>query len=608
MQLPKPSVVVERRADGAILLTSPLPLGPVRQSLAHIFDETSEAHSDRIFMRQRVTSGGPWRSISYAQGRRDANGLAQWLIDQGVGPGDCVACLSGSSIEHGIVAIGAQRAGASIAPLSVAYSLMSTDHIKLKGCVERSGARFVFVDDASAFAPAMRALAPLGVRFVASRGSAEGIGLTAFDKVVATPPTGEVGRRMAAITPDRIARIMYTSGSTGAPKATPQPMSNLTVTVAQTEALGLLDFGSEAPQHLEAMPFSHIMAGNFNFNNVIRAGGTINVDEGKPIPALFHHTIANLREISPHFFITVPLGYSMLCSAMEADDALRDSFFRNLRYIGFGGAVLPESVRDRLVKLSRAACNREVPIFAFYGATEYLFGTLKYWPGGRTDVIGLPLPQSELKLQPIDDRYELMFRGPTLMPRSGYIGDAEATDKLFDKEGFYRTGDAVAFANPSVPEEGLIFVGRIADDFKLTSGTFVSVNSLRLDLLGSCEPLLKEAVVCGLNQDYIGVLLWLNEPGARGAMEAGDTDAAGLVQHPKLRELVMERIRAFNAANSGLSRRISRAILMAEPLSFDTNELTDKGNASPRTVQQLRAADVARLFANDSSPGVMRFD
>lgn len=607
MPIPKPAVTVERRDDGCILLTSPLKLAPIRQSLAHIFDETAEAYPERIFMRQRVTSGGAWRQISYSKARRAANGVAQWLIEQGIEPGDSVAVISGPTIEHGIVAVGAMRAGAAVAPLSVAYSLMSADHAKLKSCIERSRAKIVFVDDAQVYGAAIRALAPLGVRFVATRGSVDGVPLTTFEEASSVSPTSEVDRRMAAIAPDMTARIMHTSGSTGAPKATPQPQSNLTITVAQTEALGLLDFDGAAPEHLEAMPFSHIMAGNFNFNNVIRAGGSITIDEGKPIPSLFHHTIANLREVSPHFFITVPLGYSMLCAAMESDHALRDSFFRNLRYIGFGGAVLPEPVRDRLNVLSRASRNEEIPIFSFYGATEYLFGTLKYWSGGRTDIIGLPLPQGKLKLRPTEGRYELLFKGETLMPRSGYLGDPQASSELFDEEGFFRTGDAVAFADDARPEEGLVFAGRIADDFKLSSGTFVSVNTLRLDLLGACDPLLKEAVVCGLNQDYVGVLLWLNEPAARAAIDGADIDVAGLVAHPRFLQLLSEKIRTFNRANPGLSRRINRAIVLADPLTFDSNELTDKGNASPRIVQQRRAADVTRLFAETPDADVIQF-
>lgn len=590
LRTPEPSVNVVRRQDGSILLHSPLSLPPVRQSLPHIFDETADAHPDRLFMRQRAAPGGPWREFTYGAAQRAANGLAQWLIDQGLQPGDCVAYLSAPSIEHGIVAVATQRAGVAIAPVSVAYSLLSSDHAKLRHCIVKPGAKIVFVDDATAFAPAMRAIADLDVRFVAVRGAANGIDAARFSEVIATRPTAEVARRMAAITPDMIARIMHTSGSTGSPKATPQPQSNLTLTVAQTEAIGLLDFGGEPPQHLEAMPFSHIMAGNFNFANVIRAGGTIHIDDGKPTPELFARTVANLREVSPHFFITVPLGYVMLCDAMEADDTLRDAFFRNLRYIGFGGAVLPDTVKDRLLALSRAALGHELPIFSFYGATEYLFGTLKYWAGGRTDVIGLPLPGTDLKMQPVDGRYELRVKGPTLMPRSGYLGAPEASADLFDEEGYFRTGDAVDFADPARPEEGLVFAGRIADDFKLTSGTFVSVNSLRNDLIDHCAPLLREVVLCGLNEAYVGALVWAADPTL-----------------PDLRARVFAAIDEFNRRQTGSARRIGAALIEAAPLSFDAGELTDKGNISPRVIRQLRAAAVADLFAAAPTRPVLRF-
>lgn len=591
LNTPAPSVLVEREDDGTILLRSGLELAPVRQSLPHIFDETADMFPDRIFVRDRYSTDGSWRQIRYCEAQRAANGLAQWLIDHGVGFGDSVAYLSGPSIEHAIAAVGIQRSGAAIAPISVAYSLLSTDHEKLLNCVECSGARYAIVDDASRYAPAMKALAPLGIEFIVARGSAEGVHSIPFELVIGTEPTESVTDRMATITPDTIARIMYTSGSTGSPKAAPQPQSNLTVTVAQTEAIGLLDFEGEAPQILEAMPFSHIMAGNFNFNNVIRAGGTINIDEGKPTPELFHKTVANLREVSPHFFITVPLGYAMLCDAMEADKELRDKVFRNLRYLGFGGAVLPNSVRDRLLALSVAARGEEIPIFSFYGATEYLFGALKYWVGGPTDVIGLPLPGTVLKLKPDNDRYALWIKSPTQMPQSGYLGDPQASMDLFDTEGFFDTGDAVRFADPDDPAKGLVFAGRIADDFKLSSGTFVSVNALRQNLLSACEPLLGEAVICGLNENWIGALIW-----PKGDSNAGDT-----------RSRIEESITAFNRAQKGSSRRIGTALIMSEPLSFDLNELTDKGNVAARIVRDRRASDVARLFAVQPDPDILDF-
>jgi len=581
VRLPAPRVNMREAEDGVLYLESPLKLPRVRQSLPHLFDETADRFPERVFIRDRNTPDGDWRAITYGETQRASKGLAQWLIDRGIGFGDNVAFLSGPSIEHAIAAVGIQRSGAAIAPISVAYSLLSNDFGKLKDCMRFSSVRLAIVDDGAAYAKAIDALSPLGIEFVCAR---NGSGRTVFADVIATLPTSEVADRMSRIRPETTARIMYTSGSTGAPKAVPQPQINLTLTVAQNEAVNLHDFGGEAPVILDSMPFSHIMAGNFNFNNVIRAGGTINLDDGKPTPQLFAKTIANLREISPHFLITVPLAYEMLCTAMEKDSKLRDSVFRNLRFLGFGGAVLQNSVKERLQVLSRAARGAEVPILSFYGATEFLFGTLKYWSGGPTDVIGLPLPGSQLKLRPEaqGNRYSLWIKSPALMPRSGYLGAPDAATGLFDDEGFYDTGDAVRFSDPAKPEAGLVFAGRLADDFKLATGTFVLVKSLREDLLAHLAPLIGEAVFCGANENWIGALLWPRDP----------ADAAS----PDFRRTVTERLGTFNLAQAGSSRRVGTALIMGQPLSFDANELTDKGSVSSKAVRAHRSEDVARLF------------
>jgi feruloyl-CoA synthase len=588
---PSPGVLIDRRDDGSAILRSPLELPPPRRSLPHLFDEAASAHPDRVFVRQRQQPGEPWREISYAAAQRASQALAQWLIDQGLGEGDSLAVLSPASIEHAIIALGALRAGVAVAPVSPAYSLLSSDHVKLRACLANARARFAFADDAARYGRALSAIGEDGVRVITPTGAPGRA--ASFEEIVATAPGPEVAARMAAIRPETIARIMHTAGSTGAPKATPQSQANLMVTVAQMEAVGLLDFGGEAIHHLEAMPFHHIMAGNFNFANVIAAAGTISLDEGKPTPELFHHTLANLREVSPHFYITVPLGYAMLCDAMEADAGLRAAFFRNLRYMGFGGASMPSALQARLEALTLRERGEPLPLFSFYGATEYLFGALRHWPAARADIIGLPLPGAQLKLVPQQGKYELRVSSPTMMPRSGYLGAPEAAAGLFDEEGFFRTGDLVEFADPDDPAEGLLFAGRLADDFKLSSGTFVLVNALRLDLLAACSPWLREVVICGADEDVVGVLLW--------ADPAASHDLANL------RRTAEAAIRAFNARQTGSARRIGAALLMAEPLSFDAHELTDKGNASPRVVRERRAADVARLFERAGHPDVMSF-
>lgn len=587
---PAPSVTLDRRNDGSIILRSGLPLGPVPKSLAHVFDEQAERAPGAIFMRQRGTNGA-WRSISYGAARRAADGLAQWLIDMGIGVGDVVSFLSEPSIEHGIAAVGVQRSGAAIAPVSVAYSLMSRDHAQLRQCVSVVGAKVVIVSDATRYAAALRALAPLGVTIVAATGSVEGIDIISWAEVVATAPRHDVTERMEAIRSDDIARIIYTSGSTGSPKATPQPHANLNITIAQNRALGLLEFGDDPPQILEAMPFSHIMAGNFNFNNTIAAGGTVWIDDGKPTPELFAKTLENLRDVAPSYFITVPLGYTMLCQALEADADLSRHFFSRLKFLGFGGAVLAEDVRDRLTALSIAARGKAVPIFSFYGATEYLFGTLKYWTEGGTDVIGLPLPATDLKLVPFDGRYEMRVKGPTMMPQSGYIGAPEASASLFDEEGYFHTGDAVRFADPDEPRAGLVFAGRLSEDFKLDSGTYVTVEALRLALLAACGAHVSEAVICGLNRPYPSALLWL-----RTGENSAETRAA-----------IAAALATFNAAQSGAARRIGAALILDEPPSFETGEVTVKGNVAQRVVRERRSADVDRLYADCPDADVMTF-
>lgn len=587
---PSPGVQIEPRDDGSAILRSPLALPPARRSLPHLFDEAANTHPQRVFIRQRVSPGGAWREISYGEAQRASLGLAQWLIDQGLRAGDSLAVLSPASIAHAIIAVGAQRAGVAVAPISPAYSLLSNDHVKLRGCLASAGAHFAFADDPVRYAPALSAIGRDGVAPITPKGASGGI--LSLAEIVATAPGPQVAARMAEITSATIARIMHTAGSTGAPKATPQSQANLTVTVAQMAAVGLLDFGDEAIQHLEAMPFHHIMAGNFNFNNVIAVAGTISLDDGKPTPELFGQTLANLREVSPHFYITVPLGYAMLCDAMEADASLRAAFFRNLRYMGFGGASMPAALQARLEALGRRARGEPLPLFSFYGATEYLFGALRHWPAARADIIGLPLPGAELKLVPQQAKYELRISTPTLMPRSGYLGAPETSADLFDEDGYFRTGDLVEFANAADPAEGLLFAGRLADDFKLSSGTFVLVNALRLELLAACAPWLREAVICGVNEDAVGALLWADPA-------AGDPAS--------LRATAEAAIRAFNARQTGSARRIGAAMLMAEPLSFDAHELTDKGNASARIVRERRADDVGRLFGGGGHADVMTF-
>lgn len=599
---PIPSVSIERRPDGSTLVVSPLGMPPPAQSLPHLFEATARAYPARTFIRQRIVSGGEWRAVSYEEALLRVRSIAQWFIENGARHGDVVAIISGNSIEHALVMLGAQACGMAVAPLSAAYALLSSGYARLKRCVTQSGARFVFASDGLSYGNAISALATADerLRFIVAGRCPAGVSATDFEDLLRTVATPAVATAMAALTHQSVARLMFTSGSTGSPKAVPQRHACLVVTVAQTEALGLLDFDGEGPQHLEAMPFSHIMAGNFNFNNVLRAGGTIHLDDGKPTPQLFHHTLANLHEISPHFFLTVPVGYAMLCDAMEADAELRERFFKNLRYIGFGGAVMPEQVAARLQKLALEARGERIPMYSFYGATEFLFGAMQYWSSERTDVIGLPVPGADVKLVPVDGKLEFRVRGPTLMATSGYVGESIPHGQLFDEEGYFRTGDAVRWLDPLVPERGLVFDGRIAEDFKLSTGTWVSVASVRVEVVSACDPLVREAVICGLNETWLGALLWLNDSAVRTFLgTSAATSSEELAVDPRLKQALRRALRAHNEAASGSARRIERALIMIEPLAPDANEVTDKGNANQRVVRTRRAKDIERLYRSD---------
>lgn len=589
---------------GILYLRSRRSLAPRQPSLPHIFDESARRWPERTFLKQRDSTSGEWRSITYGRAQQDSRAIAQWLLDQGLRSGDVLAILSGPSIEHGIIAVGAQRVQIATAPIAPAYSLLTQDFSKLKGCIERCGVKIAFVDDATAFAPAMRSLASLGVRFIVHSDRIDGVDCTPYADVLAAQPSAAVDVATNAITPQTIARIMQTSGSTGTPKAVPLPQANMTLTIAQCEAVGLLDLGDEQPQFLESMPFNHIMGGNYNFNNMIRLGAALHLDEGKPTPALFGKTLHNLRSISPHVFHTVPAGFVMLCDALERDQVLCNAFFRNLVYMGCGGATLPPSVTERITSLALQVTGREIPIFGFYGATEYSLGTVRYWRGPM-EVIGVPLPGTELKLVPQGANYEVRVRSAAQMPAAGYLGDKKASAACFDEEGYFCTGDAVRFHDSSRPHLGLVFAGRLAEAFKLQTGTWVSAGVLRNDLLTTAGGLFDEAVICGLNMPHIAALIWVNGVAARDLLDGTECATEQVLAHPLVRSAVHARVAEFNTDNTSSSRFIRAARIMTTPLSMAAGELTDKGSANQQRVRELRADEVAALFANH--PDTLRF-
>ena len=592
-----PDVSVERRADGTIVITSNHAPGDGPRSIAHLIAQKAAEHPDRPYIKQREPGHGPWRGVTYGEALRAVEGIAQWLLDRGLMAGDSVMILSGNSIEHALMTLGAYTAGVPAAPISPAYSLISTDHAKLKHCFEKVAPRVVFAQNGALFAKALETLKAIDPTIEVI--TADGEGAISFADVAGTEPTQAVAAALETVGPSTVAKYLFTSGSTGLPKAVPQTHGMMAGVIAGQEGIRTdTPDPDEVPQSLEWMPWSHISAGNISFNGVLWAGGVLHIDEGKPLPGMFETTIKNLYEVSPIVFGSAPIAFSMLAEAMENDPGLRASFFRNLRYMGYGGATLSNDVYDRIQALAVAETGQRIPLTTMYGATETQGITVTHWITERVGLVGLPLPGIQLKLAPSGGKYEVRVKGPTVA--SGYHKDPERTSAAFDEEGFYKLGDAARFVDPDDPAKGLVFDGRVTEDFKLDSGTWVSVGVLRPDIVAACSPYIHDAVITGQDKPFIGAMLWPS-PAGLAALVADPGPGTPL---EKLVAILRERLGAFNAAAGGSSRRVCRFTILTEPPSIDAGEITDKGYVNQRRALERRNARVEALYAKEPGEGV----
>jgi feruloyl-CoA synthase len=587
-------VTIEKTADGTYYVRSNHAPGAGPRSIPHLLAQRAAAHPDRPYILQREPGHGPWRGVTYGEAKRAADGIAQWLIDRALTGSDSVMVLSGNSVAHGLLMLGCYTAGVPIAPISPAYSLISTDHAKLKHCFGVVRPKVVFAEKAAQFERAFATLKALDpdLSFVTVDGDA---GTTPLAELTGTEPTTAVEAAREALGPSTVAKYLFTSGSTGMPKGVPQTHGMFAGVIAGGEGLRTEPADPAViPQSLEWMPWSHISAGTIGFNGVLWGGGTLHLDEGKPIPGQFETTIKNLYEISPMGFGSAPVAFGMLVEAMERDAALRASFFRNLRSCGYGGATLSTDVSDRLQALAVAETGYRIPLTTMYGATETLGITVVHWITELVGLIGLPLPGIVLKLVPNGSKLEVRVKGPTVT--TGYHNDPEKTGAAFDEEGFYKLGDACRFLDPAQPELGLVFDGRVTEDFKLDSGTWVSVGTLRPDLVAACTPYAFDMVIAGQDKPFAGALVW---PSPAMLPTLGD-DPVG-----KLTAVLKARIGEFNKTAGGSSRRIARFIVMTEPPSIDGGEITDKGYVNQRATLERRKALVDALYANPPGPGVV---
>ncbi|MDB5446007.1 MAG: AMP-dependent synthetase and ligase [Phenylobacterium sp.] len=592
----QPKLSVEHRPDGSILMEQAYEMPPLWPSMPHLFQARAAEYPDRDFIAKRepLAGGGwgDWRRITFGEAWPKIRSLAQALIDRGLGPEASVIVLSGPSIEHALLMLACQTARAPFTPVSTGYSLAGKDFARLQHVVEVCRPRLAFADAGPTFAAALRHLTALGIEVVTAT-PVPGLETTAFADLLATAPGPAVDASLAAITPDTHAKTIFTSGSTGAPKGVIQTERMLTAVVAQHEALYIKDEAEEAPpSYLSWMPWSHVGGSNILFADVINEAATYYVDEGRPAPGQFEETLRNLREIRPREFVSPPIFLAYLASAMEAEPALRDRFFSRLRMLGYSTAGLSQDLFDRLQALAVAATGQRIPMITKYGSTETQGVTITPQPLEMTGPIGLPFPGITLKLAPVGDKLEIRARGPTVTP--GYLRNSEATAAAFDEEGFYRTGDAARFVDPDDPSQGLAFDGRVSENFKLSSGTWVGVGNLRLALLEALAPLVEDCVVAGENRDFIGVLAW---PRLRecAALVGGAADAATLLNSPQLRGELAERLARYNSNAGGSSLRVARLLLLDEPPVGE--EIAEKGYINQRATLRRRAVHVERLYA-----------
>jgi feruloyl-CoA synthase len=595
-----PAVIAEQLPGGGLLLRSAHALGDYPRSLGALLEGWAARAGERTFLAQREAAGA-WRRVGYAEALAAARAIGQALLDRGLGPERPVMILSDNGIEHGLLALGAMLVGVPVAPVSTAYSRLSRDFAKLRYVHGLIAPGLVFADDGERYAAALAALGLDDAELVVTANPPRGLRATEFAALRATRPTAAVDRAAAAVGPDTVAKILFTSGSTGEPKGVINTQRMLTSN-QESYARVWPFLGARPPVILDWLPWNHTFGGNSDFNMILRNGGTLYIDEGRPVPGLIEKSVANLREVQPTLYLNVPRGFALILDHLEREPALARNFFAELDLILYAGAALPQSLWQRLEVLSLKTIGRKVTMVSAWGTTETApLATVVHYPIARAGNIGLPSPGTEVKLVPHGDKLEVRVRGPNITP--GYWKRPDLTRAAFDEDGFYRPGDAARLADPDDPSQGLVFDGRIGENFKLSSGTWVTVGALRVQLIAACAPVMEDAVIAGHDRDEIAILVFPSLAGCRGLCPhlGADAAAAELVRAEPVRRALAAALRRHNAAAGGSSHRIARALLMAEPPSIDKGEITDKGYLNQRAVLSHRADLVERLYAEPPS-------
>ena len=587
--------ILDRRSDGAILIRSPHALGPYPAKLGERLVHWAREAPERIFLAKR-DAGGTWRTLAYAQTLALVRTLGQALLDRGLCAERPLAILSGNDLEHALLALAAMHVGVPYSPISPAYSLVSKDHAKLRYILDLLQPGLAFTANGERYAGAIAAALPRNCDLVVTEAAPASRKAILFDELLKQSASKAVDDAYAAVSPDTVAKILFTSGSTGQPKGVINTQRML-CSNQEMLAATLPCLREVPPVLVDWLPWNHTFGSNHNFGLVLYNGGTLYIDDGRPAPGLFDQTVRNLREIAPTVYFNVPRGFEELASYLQREPALREKFFSRVSMLFYAGAGLAQPVWDAFEELAVQTCGERILWITGLGATETApLATCANWEAGRAGMIGLPVAGQEMKLAPAGEKFEARFRGPNITP--GYWKEPELTRAAFDGEGYYRMGDAVRFDDPDHPEKGLMFDGRLAEDFKLSSGSWVSVGPLRARFLAAAAPFAQDVVVAGHDRDYISLLVFARLDECRGLCGLHkQATASEILAHDLVRKRFQTLLDQLAREATGGTTRIERVLLLEVAPSIDAAEITDKGSINQRAVLEHRAELVEEVYA-----------
>jgi len=597
VRLPKVRMDTFEQADGSILLRSSDPLRTFDPNILRNFIANSEKQPGKTLyaQRRRETDGrlGDWDHLSFGQARNEVESIGQWLLNQGYENSDTILIISGNSIAHAMMRLGSMAAGVTSCPISANYALMGGAYERLRYVIDLVKPKIIFAETGGPLDDALKACDLSGQIIITRKPELLSVDAVSYESLLATSAGDEIRTCIENADPDAHAVYMLTSGSTGMPKAVIQTQRMLSTNMYQAfQVLGEVSGWDDVM--LDWLPWSHV-SGAFNLLAAAVFGGTLYIDEGKPVPGLFEETIRNLREISVPYFCNVPAGFAVLVDALEADEPLRRRFFKKLRMLLYGGAGLPQPVLNRLQSMAVQEMGNRIFMTTGYGATETTSGCMAIFFDTDKVGIGLPMPGLEVKLVPLGDRFEVRMRGDNVMP--GYLDNPGGTVAAFDDGGFYKTGDAARFHDDNDVSKGLYFAGRLAEEFKLGTGSWVCAGQVRTKFIEALAPAIGDLLLCGVGRDYLAVLGVPNLAGLREIDGRPDADMTDLVRSEKVNSFLQQGLDAYNAANPASSKRIRRFTLIEEAPSAARHELSDKGTVNQQIASENRAAEIDELYA-----------